>query len=98
MYIFAQAVRNFVQLCLEGYYDGVSFHRIIKGFMAQAGDATGTGVGEESIYGQPFKDEFHSRLKFNHRSVRNTCSRYLDKCNAWTVRTIGLYLFAGRHL
>eukprot|EP00873_Tetraselmis_striata_P045242 jgi/Tetstr1/465506/TSEL_010175.t1 len=57
-----KAVRNFVQLCLEGFYHGTVFHRIIKDFMAQGGDPTGTGQGSDSIYdGQPFKDEFHSR-------------------------------------
>jgi peptidyl-prolyl cis-trans isomerase SDCCAG10 len=63
------AVRNFVQLCFEGYYDGTPFHRIIKDFMVQGGDPTGTGNGGESIYGRPFKDEFHSRIKFNHRGL-----------------------------
>lgn len=38
-------MRNFVQLCLEGYYDGCIFHRVIKDFMAQTGDPTGTGSG-----------------------------------------------------
>ncbi|PRW58227.1 peptidyl-prolyl cis-trans isomerase CYP57 [Chlorella sorokiniana] len=64
-----QATRNFVQLCVEGYYDNTIFHRIIKDFMVQGGDPTGTGNGGESIYGRPFKDEFHSRLKFNHRGL-----------------------------
>lgn len=50
-----KACRNFVQLCLEGYYDGVLFHRVVKGFIAQGGDPTGTGAGGESIYGHPFK-------------------------------------------
>lgn len=67
-----QAVRNFVQLCLEGYYDKTPFFRIDKGFMAQAGDPSGTGRGGESVYGHPFNDEFHSRLKFNHRSAFST--------------------------
>lgn len=40
-----KAVRNFVQLCLEGYYDQTIFHRIIKGFLIQGGDPTGTGTG-----------------------------------------------------
>ena len=62
-----QAVRNFVQLCLEGYYDGTSFHRLIKNYILQGGDATGTGTGGESVYGKPFRDEFHSRLRFTHR-------------------------------
>ncbi|KAF1328611.1 Peptidylprolyl isomerase, partial [Globisporangium splendens] len=61
--------RNFVQLCLEGYYDDTIFHRIIAGFMVQGGDPTGTGSGGESIYGGAFIDEFHSRLKFNHRGL-----------------------------
>ncbi|CAM8943405.1 unnamed protein product [Rhodiola kirilowii] len=64
-----KAVRNFVQLCLEGYYDNSIFHRIIKGFMAQGGDPTGTGTGGESIYGKTFADEFHSRLRFKYRGL-----------------------------
>lgn len=64
-----KACRNFIQLCLEGYYDGLIFHRVVKGFIAQTGDPTGTGMGGESIYGEPFKDEFHSRLKFNRRGL-----------------------------
>jgi cyclophilin family peptidyl-prolyl cis-trans isomerase len=64
-----KACRNFVQLCLEGYYDNTIFHRIIKDFMFQGGDPTGTGDGGESIYGQEFADEFHSRLHFNHRGI-----------------------------
>ncbi|ETN01154.1 hypothetical protein PPTG_17577 [Phytophthora nicotianae INRA-310] len=64
-----KACRNFVQLCLEGYYDQTIFHRIIAGFMVQGGDPTGTGKGGESIYGGAFIDEFHSRLKFNHRGL-----------------------------
>ena len=62
-----QAVRNFTQLCMEGYYDGTTFHRIVKDFMVQGGDPTGDGQGGQSIYGRTFKDEFHSRLKFSHR-------------------------------
>jgi peptidyl-prolyl cis-trans isomerase SDCCAG10 len=62
-----KSCRNFVQLCLEGYYNDTIFHRIVKGFMAQGGDPTGTGLGGESIYGGPFKTEAHSRLRFSHR-------------------------------
>jgi len=40
-----QAVNNFVFLARDGFYDGVSFHRVIPGFVAQAGDPTGTGLG-----------------------------------------------------
>lgn len=37
------AVRNFVQLAMEGFYDGLPFHRVVKGFIAQSGDPSGTG-------------------------------------------------------
>lgn len=40
---------------MEGYYDGTIFHRVIKDFIVQGGDPTGTGHGGESIYGAPFK-------------------------------------------
>jgi peptidyl-prolyl cis-trans isomerase SDCCAG10 len=63
------ACRNFVQLCMEGYYDNLLFHRIVKKFIIQGGDPTGTGQGGESIYGKPFRDEFHSRLRFSHRGL-----------------------------
>ncbi|CAG2053951.1 unnamed protein product [Timema podura] len=64
-----KACRNFIQLCLEGYYNGTIFHRVVKGFIVQGGDPTGTGTGGESIYGEPFKDEFHSRIRFNRRGL-----------------------------
>ncbi|KAL8336047.1 hypothetical protein RB601_000065 [Gaeumannomyces tritici] len=86
--------RNFLQHCLDGYYDNTIFHRLVPGFIIQGGDPTGTGNGGESIYdggafsgdlepwptdqrrgknagemGIGFKDEFHSRLKFNRRGL-----------------------------
>ncbi|KAB0369509.1 hypothetical protein FD755_018502, partial [Muntiacus reevesi] len=64
-----KACRNFIQLCLEAYYDNTIFHRVVPGFIVQGGDPTGTGTGGESVYGAPFKDEFHSRLRFNRRGL-----------------------------
>ena len=62
--------RNFLQLCLDGYYDRTIFHRLIPDFVLQGGDPTGTGSGGESSYdGIPFEDEFHPRLKFNRRGL-----------------------------
>ncbi|XP_018579976.1 peptidyl-prolyl cis-trans isomerase CWC27 homolog [Anoplophora glabripennis] len=61
--------RNFIQLCLEGYYNDTIFHRVVKGFIVQGGDPNGDGTGGESIYGEPFKDEFHQRLRFSRRGL-----------------------------
>lgn len=92
-----KACRNFVQLCMEEYYVDCIFHRVIRDFMAQTGDPTGTGTGGESIFGFPFKDEFHSRLKFSHRGIvamanggnkNDNLSQFfitLDKCD-WLNR------------
>eukprot|EP00475_Leptophrys_vorax_P025143 TRINITY_DN35145_c0_g1_i1.p1 TRINITY_DN35145_c0_g1~~TRINITY_DN35145_c0_g1_i1.p1 ORF type:complete len:179 (-),score=11.33 TRINITY_DN35145_c0_g1_i1:174-659(-) len=55
--------RNFLELSRRGYYNGTKFHRVIKDFMAQGGDPTGTGRGGESIYGGKFEDEIARDLK-----------------------------------
>ncbi|OAD52598.1 Peptidyl-prolyl cis-trans isomerase CWC27 like protein [Eufriesea mexicana] len=57
-----KACRNFKQLCMEGYWDDTIFYRIIKGFITQSGDPTGTGEGGK-MYGEPFKDDFRTRLR-----------------------------------
>ncbi|RIA84533.1 cyclophilin-like domain-containing protein [Glomus cerebriforme] len=64
-----KACRNFVQLALEGYFDNTIFHRVVPGFIIQGGDPTGSGHGGESIYGGPFVDEFHTRLRFVRRGL-----------------------------
>ncbi len=53
-----RTAKNFAGLAIKGYYDGIIFHRVIKDFMIQGGDPTGTGMGGESIYGAKFEDEF----------------------------------------
>ena len=54
-----KAVENFRLLAEHGYYDGLTFHRIVKGFMIQGGDPTGDGTGGESAWGTPFADEIN---------------------------------------
>lgn len=61
-----QTVNNFVFLAREGFYDGVTFHRVIKGFMAQGGDPTGSGRGGP---GYTFADEFHADLRHDGPGV-----------------------------
>ena len=53
-----KAVENFTTHAKNGYYDGIIFHRVIKDFMIQGGDPHGMGFGGESIWGEPFADEF----------------------------------------
>jgi len=64
-----KACRNFVQLCMEGYYDKTKFFRVVPDFIVQGGDPTNSGSGGESVYGAPFKDEFHSRLRMVRRGL-----------------------------
>jgi peptidyl-prolyl cis-trans isomerase B (cyclophilin B) len=63
-----KTVENFIGLAKENYYDGIIFHRVISGFMIQGGDPTGTGMGGESIWGEPFEDEF-SPFLYNLRGA-----------------------------
>ena len=57
-----KTVENFITHAKNGYYNGLIFHRVIKDFMIQGGDPTGTGMGGESIWGKKFADEFDPEL------------------------------------
>ncbi|HKH10482.1 MAG TPA: peptidylprolyl isomerase [Rubrobacter sp.] len=61
-----ETVNNFVSLARDGYYDGTTFHRVIKDFMVQGGDPTGTGAGGP---GYQIPDEFHPDLRHDRPGV-----------------------------
>ena len=60
-----KSCENFSTHVKNGYYDNLIFHRVIKDFMIQGGDPTGTGMGGESIWGEPFEDECSDEVKFD---------------------------------
>ncbi|THD19368.1 Peptidyl-prolyl cis-trans isomerase 4 [Fasciola hepatica] len=67
--IVPKTCENFVRLCETGYYNDTVFHRLIRYFMIQGGDPSGTGFGGESIWGKPFEDEFMPQLSHDSRGV-----------------------------
>ncbi len=64
-----KACENFIKLIERGYYDGIIFHRVIRDFMIQTGDPTGTGRGGESIWGEPFIDEATPEVTFDEPGI-----------------------------
>ncbi len=64
-----KACENFMKLAKSGYYDGVIFHRVIKNFMIQGGDPSGTGMGGTSVWKKPFKDEFKENIVFDKPGI-----------------------------
>jgi peptidylprolyl isomerase len=64
-----KACENFTKLVEKSYYNGLIFHRVIKGFMIQGGDPTGTGSGGESVWGKSFEDEVSPVAKFDSPGI-----------------------------
>lgn len=64
-----KTVENIVGLIAKKYYDGLIFHRVIKNFMIQGGDPTGTGRGGESLWGGKFEDEVSANAKFDRKGI-----------------------------
>lgn len=70
-----KAVENFLKLSQQHYYDGTTFHRVIKGFMIQGGDPLGNGTGGQSVWGKSFNDEFSPSLTFNRPGLLAMANR-----------------------
>lgn len=71
-----KAVENFTTHAENGYYDGLIFHRIIKGFMIQGGDPEGTGLGGESIWGEGFGIEVDGE---NYKNIRGALAMAMSQ-------------------
>jgi peptidyl-prolyl cis-trans isomerase-like 1 len=83
--------RNFAELARRGYYNDSKFHRVVKDFIVQGGDPTGTGRGGSSIYGNYFNDEISSALK--HTGACVVARRLVDRC-VWFVVGAGIVSMA----
>jgi len=81
-----KAVENFVTHSDEAYYNGTAFHRVIKDFMIQGGDPTGTGIGGESIWGGYFENETSPSVLFDKPFL-------LAMANAGGTKTNGSQFF-----
>ena len=70
-----KAVENFIGLAKKGYYNNTIFHRVIKDFMIQGGDPTGTGMGGKSIWGKEFKNEYAPNVIFDKPGILAMANR-----------------------
>ncbi len=70
-----KATENFISLAENKYYEGIIFHRVIKGFMIQGGDPTGTGSGGVSKWGKSFEDEFSATHRFDKPGILAMANR-----------------------
>lgn len=93
-----KAVENFVTHSKNGYYNGLIFHRVIKNFMLQGGDPTGTGMAGESIWGKPFKDEFAPNAVFDKPGILAMANSGPNTNGSqFFITTVPAYWLNGRH-
>ncbi|MDZ7818018.1 MAG: peptidylprolyl isomerase [Aliarcobacter sp.] len=93
-----KAVENFVTHSKNGYYNGLIFHRVIKDFMIQGGDPTGTGMGGESIWGKPFNDEFAPNAVFDKAGILAMANAGPNTNGSqFFITTVPTYWLNGRH-
>lgn len=89
---------NFTSLVQSGFYNGIIFHRVIKGFMIQSGDPTGTGTGGKSKWGKPFEDEFAPNVVFDNVGILAMANRGPNTNTSQFFITTGrAYWLNGRH-
>lgn len=84
-----------MQHCGDGYYDGVCFHRVVRGFVAQGGDPTGSGRGGTSCWGSPFRDECDVRLRHDKRGVLAMANSGKDTNGSQLYSPSGLLFLLG---
>jgi peptidylprolyl isomerase len=93
-----KAVENLITHAKNGYYDGLIFHRVIKGFMIQGGDPTGTGAGGESIWGKTFEDEFSPKALFDKPYILAMANRGKNTNGSqFFITTVPTYWLNGMH-
>jgi len=93
-----KAVENFVTHSKNGYYDGLTFHRVIRGFMLQSGDPTGTGAGGESIWKKDFEDEFSPSALFDKAGILAMANRGRNTNGSqFFITTVPTYWLNGKH-
>jgi cyclophilin family peptidyl-prolyl cis-trans isomerase len=73
-----RGVENFRLLAEHGYYDNLTFHRIVKGFMIQGGDPVGDGTGGESAWGPSFEDEINPSSQLYQDGYRRGIVAYAN--------------------
>jgi peptidylprolyl isomerase len=93
-----KTVENFVTHSKNGYYNGLIFHRVIKDFMIQGGDPTGTGAGGVSIWGGKFKDEFAPNAVFDKAGILAMANAGPNTNGSqFFITTVPTYHLNGRH-
>ncbi len=93
-----KAVENFVTHSKNGYYNGLIFHRVIKNFMIQGGDPTGTGRGGESIWKKPFEDEISPKALFDKSGILAMANAGKNTNGSqFFITTVPTYWLNGRH-
>lgn len=87
-----KTVENFITHSQDGYYDGLTFHRVMEQFMIQGGDPNGIGTGGESIWGEPFEDELVPELRhFNGALSMANSGANTNGSQFFIVQNSGLY-------